>query len=154
MWIALLFGLSFLCLMILIRHSQRKYAEIDLKYGKAYKANIIELLSASPDIPREKTVISFHPKNAICVGRKVYELSQINSITTGSSLESIINEGDPFKIDENTLSQFIKNPRSDEGTLFVSISLKGQDMNVMIYLKAKADVANELMRSWQKSMIT
>ncbi|WP_140417668.1 hypothetical protein [Desulfosporosinus sp. FKA] len=137
-------GLCFflvVALAIVFIKSRNVYKEIDKKYGKPYAAKVIKMIGGHPELKQGTMALSFHPMDAIAFNRKVFHLSQIDSIKIISEVPKLPNikreTDEKYALDEKFLCIVTKDGIDEHKIIFTASS----DFEV---------IANTLMQKWKR----
>lgn len=130
---AVLLGIIILsCILILAKYAKR-YRKIDQQYGKPYKARLVKLVGAHPELRSGIYSIAFHPDGAISLNHKVIMYSEIKALEIIERTEK----------DEHSRNYLVLLVQDDHG-------------ENKLYLTSKTEfveITNELQRGWLRSKI-
>jgi len=138
-------GVLLLALLMILLKSRTGFNEIDEKYGKPYKAKIIEMIGGHPELKKGSMAMSFHPNDALAFNRKVFLYSQINSIKIISKIPS------KYKNSSKTAM----NSEGEKQYLCITVTDEYGEHEVVFTTKSDfKEVANQLIQRWNKYNLT
>lgn len=133
--------LLLLLLLIILMKVRTGFNEIDEKYGKPYKANIVKMIGGHPKLKRGSMAISFHPNDAIAFNRKVFLFSQISSIKIISELPNKFKNANKSTVNLGLEEKYICIAATDK---------YGEHEVVFTTESGFEEISNELIRKWNK----
>jgi hypothetical protein len=134
-------GVLLLMLLIILMKVRAGFNDIDEKYGKPYKARLVQMIGGHPDLKRGSMAISFHPNDAIAFNRKVFLFSQISSIKIISKLPNKFKNGNKIAVKSGVGEKY----------LCMAVTDKYGEHEVVFTTESDfGEIANGLIQKWNK----